>query len=94
METKPIYRMVKSVNGRFAVKWDGKRDYNFMPKQINRDNKEAYNTKSGWGGGYQASIRVPSLKRSDKVWRNFYTLFPHIKGLKTYRGCKLKMLKN
>ena len=86
-QEKPIYRLVKSVNGRWAVKWNGEVDYNFMPKQVTRDNKAAYNVK---GGGESNAIRVPSLKRSDKVWRNFYNLYPSLKGLKTYRGCKLK----
>jgi hypothetical protein len=88
MEKKPIYRLVNSNNGRWGVK----SDYNFMPKQITRDNQKAYNTKSGDGGYGQNSIRVPSLKRSYKVWRNFYNLFPHIKGEKTFRGCKLKQI--
>lgn len=87
MEERPIYRLVKACNGRWAIKYNNVLDYNFMPKQITRDNKVAYNTRSG---GESNSIRVPSLKRSDKVWRNFYNLFPFLKGLKTYRGCKLK----
>ena len=82
-QEKPIYRLVKAVNG----KWCLNHDYNFMPKHITRDNKNSYNTRSG---GEQNSIRVPSLKRSNKVWRNFYNLFPHLKGQKTFRGCKLK----
>lgn len=91
MKEKPIYRLVKCYNGRWCVKWNGRADYDFMPKQVTRDNQLAYNTKSGYGGN-QNSIRVPSLKRSDKVWRNFYNLFPHIKGEKTFRGCKLKQI--
>lgn len=89
MEEKPVYRLVQSVNGRWGVKWDGKPNYNFMPKHITRDNKATYNIR---GGGESNSIRVPSLKRSDKVWRNFYNLFPTLKGQKTYRGCKLKKI--
>lgn len=92
MSEKPIYRLVKCYNGHWCVKWNGRADYDFMPKHVNRDNQKAYNTKSGYGGN-QNSIRVPSLKRSDKVWRNFYNLFPHIKGEKTFRGCKLKQIK-
>jgi hypothetical protein len=88
VKEKPVYRLVKAVNGRWAIKNSfNEIDYNFMPKQITRDNKAAYNARSG---GESNSIRVPSLKRSDKVWRNFYNLFPNLKGLKTYRGCKLK----
>ena len=91
MEEKPKYRLVKSYNGFWGVRWDGKPNYNFMPKQVTRDNKSSYNTKSG--DGNRNAIRVPSLKRSDKVWRNFYTLFPSLKGMTTYRGSKLKKVK-
>lgn len=89
-QEKPIYRLVKSYNGHWGLKWDRTPDYDFMPKQVTRDNKATHNTRSGDGGYGQVSIRVPSLKRSDKVWRNFYNLFPHLKGQKTFRGCKLK----
>ena len=87
-QEKPIYRLAKSYNGFWGVRWDGYPNYGFMPKHVTRDNQKAYNTKSGYGN--RNSIRVPSLKRSDKVWRNFYNLFPQLKGQKTYRGCKLK----
>jgi len=90
-QEKPIYRLVKSVNGRWGVKWGDEPNYKFMPKQIYRDNKAAYNTRGGWSNSN--AIRVPSLKRSDKVWRNFYNLFPSLKGQKTFRGCKLKKIK-
>jgi hypothetical protein len=93
MEEKPIYRLVKSYNGHWGLRWNGRPDYNYMPKQVTRDNQKAYNVKSGDGGYGQISVRVPSLKRSDKVWRNFYNLFPYIKGQKTFRGCKLKQIK-
>lgn len=89
MKERPVFRLVKAVNGKWGIKYNNVLDYNFMPKQIFRDNKAAYNAKSG---GECNSIRVPSLKRSDKVWRNFYSLFPSLKGLKTYRGCKLKKI--
>ena len=81
MSEKPIYRLVKSYNGHWGLRWNGNPDYDFMPKQVTRDNQKAYNTKSGYSG-YQTSIRVPSLKRSDKVWKNFYNLFPEAKGQK------------
>lgn len=40
-----------------------------------KDNtKWAYN---GEGVSYKGNkVRIPSVKRSNKVWRNFYTLFP------------------
>lgn len=67
----------------------GKINYKHMPRGIYRDNKDDYNYGSG---GDTHSIRVPSLKRSDKVWKNFYKLFPFLKGLKTYKGLKLKKI--
>ncbi len=38
-----------------------------------RDNKPQLNG-IGWGGGN--TIRLPSLKRSKRTWRNFYKHFP------------------
>jgi hypothetical protein len=108
-EEKPIYRVTKSVNGKWGIKskysgksvtskwgirisvFKEKTDYKFMPKTIHRDNQGAYNTRSG--GGNSNAIRVPSLKRNDRVWRNFYVLFPSLLGKETYRGLKLKKIK-
>lgn len=64
-------------------------NYDHIPRTVNRDNQVTYNYGSGGGSN---SIRVPSLKRSDRVWRNFYRLFPSLKGRKTYNGCKLKKI--
>ena len=41
---------------------------------------------------YDYKIRIPSLKRNKRTWNNFYTLFPELRGLKTYNGIKLKMI--
>ena len=44
-----------------------------------RDNRGYYN---GDGNGDNAKkIRVPSLKASDRVWANFYRLFPRVLGM-------------
>lgn len=41
-----------------------------------RDNRGYYN---GDGSGDNATkIRIPSLKASDRVWANFYRLFPSV----------------
>ena len=66
---------------------DGK--YSVMPNGITKDNQENYNRKGG-GSFNENTIRVPSLKRSKKVWINFYKLFPWLKGKKVFRGIKLK----
>ena len=62
--------------------------YSVMPKPVNKDNQETYN--SGSGGVNWSSVRVPSLKRSNKVWKQFYKLFPWLKGKETHNGGKLK----
>lgn len=71
--------------------WRG-RGYNFMPYPINRDNKEIHNVSSGSSGYRGCTIRVPSLKRNKNIWRKFYSLFPSLKGLKSWNGSKLKRI--
>lgn len=66
--------------------------YSIMPKPVNKDNQETYNSGSGNLGGLQSSVRVPSLKRSKKVWENFYKLFPWLKGKEKCNGGKLKKI--
>ena len=90
MKEDDRYRLVRCVNGRFAVRWNGVTDYNFMPKADNRDNKNSFNAKSGYGGS--TSVRIPSLKRSNSTWKKFYELFPYLKGETSYRGVKLKKI--
>lgn len=50
----------------------------FYNEKKGRDNKDYYNT-SGTPGECGYTVRVPSLKRSKKIWNNFYKLFPYIK---------------
>lgn len=73
-------------------KGESRRKYNYVKRIVNKDNQPGvYN--SGNGCGYRSSIRVPSLKRSNKVWKNFYSLFPFLEGLDKYCGAKLKKIK-
>jgi len=52
-----------------------KKCFGYAKRIINKDNqKSCYN--SGNGGGNCNKVRVPSLKRSNAVWRRFYELFP------------------
>ena len=63
------------------------RDNGKPPRQ---DNKTYFN---GHGGNFNPkTIRVPSLKRSNSVWKRFYNLFPHLRWLDTYAGSKLKKI--
>lgn len=63
----------------------------YQKRIVHKDNQKfVYN--SGNGTGHFDSIRVPSLKRSNATWKRFYELFPDAKGLKTFRGFKLKKI--
>ena len=73
----------------------GKRLYSnlggYQKRIIHKDNQKfVYNT--GRHNGNITSIRVPSLKRSKATWKRFYELFPEVKGLKKFRGFKLKKI--
>ena len=72
----------------------GRTTANYMHRTNTKDNQTYYNTstKSYGSGGWSKRIRVPSLKRNNRVWRNFYTLFPSLKGKETYNGLKLKQI--
>ena len=74
----------KTIGRRLYSNWSG-----YQKRIVHKDNQKfVYN--SGNGNGYVDSIRVPSLKRSKATWKRFYELFPTAKGLKTFRGFKLK----
>lgn len=80
-------RRSKNTYGESFLNRNGRVNYNYSPKAAHRDNKGTYNRGSG---AQSNTIRVPSLKRSNKVWNNFYRLFPHLKGKKKWYGAKLK----
>ena len=65
------------------------KSYRYFKRFVNKDNQKfVYN--SGGGGSNRNTIRIPSLKRSNATWKRFYELFPNLKGMKMYRGIKLK----
>jgi hypothetical protein len=66
-----------------------RKKYLRMPPKSTKDNNGNY---VGDGGGNENKIRVPSLKRSNRTWSNFYRLFPSLKGKDSYRGLKLKKI--
>ena len=53
-------------------------NYEFEAKIVHRDNKDYYNLSGGGGSGSGYKIRIPSLKRNEKVWKNFWKLFPYL----------------
>ena len=67
-----------------------RRTYDYRRRVTHKDNQRFCYV--GSGGSNKNEIRVPSLKRSNRTWRNFYELFPYLKGLETYHGIKLKRI--
>lgn len=62
--------------GLSRVKYPGKISNGYQKRIINKDNQKfCYNSRSGSDENPNC-IRVPSLKRSNTVWRRFYELFP------------------
>ena len=65
------------------------KSYRYFKRFVNKDNQKFVYNSSG-GGSNRNTIRIPSLKRSNATWKKFYELFPKLKGMKMYRGIKLK----
>lgn len=67
------------------------KSYRYFKRFVNKDNQKfVYNTSGS--GSNRNTIRIPSLKRSNATWKRFYELFPKLKGMKMYRGIKLKKI--
>ena len=76
----------KIIGRRLYNKWNG-----YQKRIVHKDNQKfVYN--GGEGGSNRNTIRIPSLKRSNATWKRFYELFPNLKGMKMYRGIKLKKI--
>lgn len=77
--------------GKNKLSWWWK-PYNRMPQRTLRDNPSPLIQSSTecerYTGHYKT--RVPSLKRNKRTWRNFYNLFPGLKGKTEHRGIKLR----
>ena len=67
------------------------KSYRYFKRFVNKDNQKFVYNSSG-GGSNRNTIRIPSLKRSNATWKKFYELFPKLKGMKMYRGIKLKKI--
>ena len=61
-------------------------EYHRMPRIVHRDNKRYVNQGHKWNDTIGITVRVPSLKRNKKVWKNFYDLFPYIKNFLMSNG--------
>jgi len=65
----------KAIGSRMRSAWRSSRSY--MPPARRRDNGKIPNPGNNDGRfGYHSCLRVPSKKRSKRVWKNFYILFP------------------
>jgi hypothetical protein len=61
------------INGKMAR--DYRNEYNKTPQKEGRDNK---GVRVGGGyGGNRNKVRYPSKKRSKRVWKTFYKMFPY-----------------
>lgn len=74
----------KTIGRRLYSNWSG-----YQKRIVHKDNQKFVYNSSG-GGSNRNTIRIPSLKRSNATWKRFYELFPELKGMKMYRGIKLK----
>lgn len=52
--------------------------------KVNKDNQDDYNY--GSGGSNCHSVRYPSKKRSKRVWKKFYKLFPRLAERDNWNG--------
>lgn len=70
------------------------KSYRYFKRFVNKDNQKfVYNSGSG-ADGSRSHVRIPSIKRSNAVWKRFYELFPYYKEyfneLNNKNGIKLK----
>ena len=68
------------------------KSYRYFKRFVHKDNQKfVYNSGSRYRGN---AVRVPSMKRSNAVWKRFYELFPsykeHYNELNNKNGLKLK----
>jgi hypothetical protein len=74
LDKEKLFKTFLDIRNRKSVTlFSGK--YKRMPNSISRDNKDSYNYGSLQGN--KNKVRYPSKKRSLRVWRNFYNLFPY-----------------
>ena len=70
-----------------------KQSYKYVHRTVNKDNQKFVYNSSG-GGDNHHRVRIPSIKRSDAIWKRFYELFPYYKEhyaeLNNKNGIKLK----
>jgi len=71
-----------------------KMSYRYVRRIVHKDNQKfVFNSGSGADGSY-SHVRVPSMKRSNAVWKRFYELFPvfreHYSEWNNKNGLKLK----
>ncbi len=73
-----------------AKKKSNEIDVNKMPSKEGRDNKDVVVRGNGYSNGNK--VRYPSKKRSRRVWKNFYKLFPWLAVKDGWDGKKSKRM--
>ena len=89
-ELVPLEKVIEKLEA-WRKRWKGRKTYSYQKRTVNKDNqKYVYNSSHS---GYQ-TVRIPSMKRSNAVWKRFYELFPyyreHYEDLNNVNGVKLK----
>ena len=69
--------------------------YWYVRRIVNKDNQKFIKNGDGNSHWNSNKVRVPSLKRSNAVWKRFYELFPYYRehyNELTKKGIKLKKI--
>ena len=89
----PLEEVLKDIEKQ-RERYKAWKTYKYTKRVVNKDNQKfVYNSGSGSDGNYSRS-RIPSMKRSNSVWKRFYELFPsykeHFDEINNKNGVKLK----
>ena len=75
-------------------RYKDKQSYQYVRRTVNKDNQKFVYNSSNAGNSNYHRVRIPSIKRSNAIWKRFYELFPYYKEhyaeLNNKNGIKLK----
>lgn len=73
-------------------RYKDKQAYKYVRRIVNKDNQKFVYNSGGSNNNHR--VRIPSIKRSNAIWKRFYELFPYYKEhyaeLNNKYGIKLK----
>lgn len=85
VETEIRWAIVREDLETFGQSYSRSYEMSKMPKLPKQDNKGHYH---GSGSGGSNRVRYPSTKRSKRVWRTFYEMFPRYAEIDGWDGEK------